>query len=282
MSVHVGWKESHGETETTIDCLVVGPETRADVYVDLGANLPATYGPFVLRKVTKCDLIPGYTDRWQVEVEYGAFREKKPLQAGESEFKFSSVRRSYTRTFSIASRVFDESGELTGANLPDDAQVIGYKELENKATGVSLTEYVNAFSWRVAVPFTTATESWRRDIGKLRGSVCSSSFFGYDAQSVKFEDITGGVRGEHSDGSSTGPLYILELSFEQIDNIDEINIGGITVTNLKGWEILDIDDQKLDVDATRHRIIPVVREVKVHQVLPIKNWSAIFSLLSIV
>lgn len=282
MSVHLTWKESHGQQETTVECLVIGPVNRAEIIAELAAELPATYGTFVLKSLGKAELIPGHLDHWICEVTYGAYGEKRRLQAGESEFKFSSVRRSYTRTTSISSRVFGPSGEIAYANLPVDANIIGWKESEKRATGVSLTEYVNAFSWRVAVPFGTATESWRREIGRLRGSVCDTGFFGYEAESVKFEDITGGVKGTHSDGASSGPLYIFELSFEQIDNIDELTIGGITVTDLKGWEVLDINDQKFTIDTDRWFLVPEVQEVKVHQVLPKKNWSAIFSLLSLV
>lgn len=279
MPVSIGWKETHGEQEVTIDCVVTGVETRADLLAELAAELPATYGTYILQKLGRAELVPGTTDVWQTEVVYGAYRERQQLQEGESEFKFSSVRRTYTRTIAIESRVFVRNSEgateeLTGDDLPIDAEVIGFKEAEQTATGVELTEYINAFSWRVAVPFSTASENWRRSIGRLRGSITDQSFFGYDARSVVFEDITGGVRGEG--------LYIFELSFEQLDNIDSLTIGGMEITNIKGWDVIDIDDQEWVYDTVRQRLIPKVREVKLHRVHEIKDWTSIYSLLSLV
>lgn len=279
MPVEIGWRETHGEQDVTIECLVTEVETRAELFAEIAANLPATYGTYVLQKLGRAELIPGTTDVWQTEVVYGAYRERQQLQEGESEFKFSSVRRTYTRTIALESRVFirnssNATEELTGNDLPIDAEVIGAKEAEKAATGVEMTEYINAFSWRVAVPFSTATENWRRTIGRLRGSLTDQSFFGYDAREVKFVDITGGVRGSG--------LYIFELSFEQLDNIPSLNIGGLTITDIKGWDVIDIDDQDWTYDTVRKRLVPRVRQVKLHRVDDLADWSPIFALLSLV
>lgn len=269
MSVSLRWLEDHAEDSLTVEALVEGPENRTDLFLEILFNVPATYGSLVFNRLESATLLEGRVDMWKCRIKYAAFREKRELQAGESEFVFSSAQRSITRTWSIDSRVYDESGNVTSST--PDARIIGYNEQERRADGTEVTEYLNAFSWRVAVPFSVATESWRRAAGDLRGSVNQSSFFGYNAGEVMFTDITGSVRGDQ--------LYRFELSFLQGLNPGTITIGGISVPSVKFWEHLDIDDQQLV--ESNGIIVPKVRRVKVHQMKPIASWAILSSLLGV-
>ncbi|CAK9099169.1 Tape measure protein (TMP), partial [Durusdinium trenchii] len=254
--------------ETRVGTIVSGPTDRAGVFAELAANLPLTYGPFVLKSVARATLVEGQVDVWNCEIVYGAFREKKPLQEGESEFRFASARRTIRRTVSINSRAFDASGLVSPP--PEDVRIIGWKELDKRAEGIEETEYLNAFSWRVAVPFSTASEIWRRNVGNLRGSLNQSPFFGYEAGEVLFDDITGSVRGAE--------MYIFELSFQQSENIASLDVGGINVTDVGGWDVIDVDDQEIVEDTDRQMLIPKVRQVKVHEVKQKKDWTLLSQL----
>lgn len=295
MSVEFRWLENHGEQETQVGVVVVGPTTRTALFVALLAELPATYGTFVFKSVDSCRLVEGTLDVWDCQISYGAFRDKRELQAGESEFRFGSSRRNVVRTVSIASRVYmlakNSISQTTAAdNLvdnppPPDARIVKYTGKSSggpgdAAEGAEVTEYLNQFSWRVAVPFSTATESWRRDVGNLRGHVNSGSFFGYSAGEVLFEDITGGVKG---DG-----IYMFELAFAQTPNVTDLNVGGILVDK-KGWEY--VDASKMDFQSfgplphqdgwIPRQLLPVVDAVKVHQMYPESSFAPMATLLGL-
>lgn len=270
MGFALQWPESHSENSTTVEAIVDGVSTRADVLAEIVANAPWSYGGLLFNRVESADNFDGHTDVWKARIRYAAFREKKELQEGENEFNFGSGNRTITRTFSISSKVYDSSGDVTGST--PDAQIIGYRQDTNSAEGVQVTEYINSFSWRVAVPFSTASESWRRDAGALKGSVCDSGFFGYSAGEVLFKDITGSVKG---DG-----LYVFRLDFMQGKNPGEITIGGITVPDVEFWDHLDIDDQ--DLELANGIYVPKVRRVKVHQVKYKKSWALLSAVLGFV
>lgn len=269
MGVALRWTEDHAEDSLTIEALVDGPENRTDLFVEILGNVPATYGSLVFNRLESATLLEGRTDVWLCRIKYAAYREKRELQEGESEFRFASAQRSITRTYSRSSRVYDSTGEVTSST--PDAMIIGYNEQERRADGTEVTEYMNSFSWRVAVPFSTASESWRRAAGDLRGSTNQGSFFGYNAGEVMFADITGSVRGDQ--------LYVFQLDFLQGLNPGTITIGGISVPDVTFWEHLDIDDQQLV--ESNGLIVPKVRRVKVHQLKLISDWSILSSLLGV-
>ncbi len=275
MTVLLKYDESHGMQETTIGAVVDGPTDRAGLYVELLANLPATYGTLVLKSIESADLVEGHLDIWNCRVRYGAYQEKQDLQEGENEFRFSSMKRSIKRTISIASRCYQLNAEGTSTveTTPPDLQIIRWNPETKSADGVDETEYLNAFSWRVIVPFSTATEEWRRQVGNLRGSVCNDTFFGYDAESVLFDDITGTVTGSG--------LYQFELSFIQSPNIADVEVGDIEVGEVKGWEVIDVSGQQLieGTVAGREQVFPKVSRVKIHQTKPIQSFAPLAALL---
>lgn len=279
MAVQLTYELSHGQQETRIGAIVTGVESRADIFAALLGAIPLSYDGLIFSRLESAEQVEGQTDVWKCRLLYGSREEKKELQEGDSEFRFSSATRQITRTLSIASRCYelDEEG-ATVQSSPDDIQIIGFNRADGppRAEGVQVTEYLNAFSWRVAVPFSTASESWRRSVGRLRGSVCNGRFFGYDAKTVKFEDISGAVKGAE--------LYEFDLSFQQIDNPGTINIGGITVPNVLAWELLDVDQvswKTYTAPGGRKRLVPAVARVKIHQMFPYKSWALLSDLLGV-
>lgn len=279
MSVDFDWTESHGMQDARFGAVVYGPTDRTGVLAELLAELPATYGPLTFQRLESADLVKGTTDVWNCRLLYGPYRDKEELQAGDSEFKFSSVKRTITRTISLASRCYeldDSDPPETVETFPADLQIIGYNPNEHTADGVSDTDYLDAFSWRVAVPFSTATESWRRQVGGLRGSVCNHSFFGYDAGEVKFDDITGGVKADE--------LYLFDLTFLRSPNIASATIGGITVPNILGWDHIDATELGIHPEVGGSgppRLVPVVSRVKVHRNYILADWSILAALLGL-
>ena len=267
MSVDLKWPENHAEDSTTLEAIVVGPTNRTDLFVEIVANIPAYYGTLIFSRLESADLVAGHLDVWKCRLKYAAFREKQELQVGDNEFRFGSANRTITRTFSLSSTVFDADGEVDPA--PADARVIGYNEQDRKATGTKVTEYINSFSWRVAIDAETVSESWRRDAGNLKGSLCTDTFFGYPSGEVLFKDMTGNLKG---DG-----VYVFNLDFLQGENPGDITIGGINVTGVEFWDEIDGDDQKLIEE--NGIIIPEVRRVKVHRMKRKSSWSLLTSLL---
>src|SRR5690606_1985363 len=136
-----------------------------------------------------------------------------------SEFYFANGSRTFTRTYSRSSVAYDSGGQMSPA--PSDVQVIGWNPSSRTADGVEDDETLNSFGWNIIVPFTTATASWRRQLGELRGSVNGSAFFEYPAGEVLMQDARSVVR---ADGE-----FRIEMNFLQYPNETNLNVGGITV-----------------------------------------------------
>jgi len=267
----LGWEETHSTQDTKINALVYGPATRTELFNYLLSELPLLYGTLVFKGLDSASVLANQPYLWNVRVAYGAYQDKRELQAGECEFKFTPVKRQIKRTISISSRCYDSSGAIT----PPDLQIIGWKPKDERADGTTVTEYLVGFSWRVAVPASTASESWRRAVGDLQGTTNTATFFGYDAGEVLFDEIDGGVRG--------AGMYVFTLSFVRGKNVASVNVGGITVPNVKAWEIIDADDQKivLDTSGSKPRLVPQVERVKVHKVAEEGDWTALSALLGV-
>lgn len=273
MSVQLTFEESHGLQESRFGILVEGPTDRAGLRAEILAELPATIsdgtGVFVLKSFDGVQLIPGHDDLWQGSVTYGAMAGKEELKTGESEFRFSSAKEQIRQTFSPSSRAYGSAGSIS----PADLHLIGYKPGENRSEGVTVTEYYNAFSWRVAVPFSVATESWRRAAGALRGTVCLGSFFGYSAETCLMDDITGSVTGAE--------IYTFDLNFLQKDHPGTISVAGISVPNVKAWETIDtVSTEKIDT-TDKKRLSGAVDYVKVHYLPRVTSWSLLSDLLGV-
>ena len=189
------------------------------------------------------------------------------MQSGDMEFEFTDSLRTVRRTISRSSRVFNAAGLMDPA--PPDAHIIGWKPESRQAMGTEDTEKVHSFGWTVIIPFSLATESWIRSLGALVGSCNNATFFGYAAGEVKFEGRRGNVR---ADGE-----YRLQMQFSQMPNIASLNVGGITVTDIKGWETIDTPEVKfVEVDGY---LVPSVNRVKVHAGPEEKDWSQLATLL---
>ena len=87
------------------------------------------------------------------------------------------------------------------------------------------------------------------------------------------EDITGTVTGAET--------YTFELAFVQKEHPGTLSIGGISVPNVKAWEVIDVSDMTFKVATIggKKRLIPVVSRVKVHYPEIATSWSILSSLL---
>lgn len=267
MSVVQDYTEKHGDDYAEIGVIVSGPTNRASLLIDLLANLPTSYDTFSLQKIESAELIEGRFDTWRARIRYGAFREKSEMQSGDMEFEFTDSLRTVRRTVSRSSRVFNADGVMDPA--PPDANIIGWKPESRQAMGTEDTERIHSFGWTVIIPFTLATETWIRSLGALVGSTNDDTFFGYAAGEVKFESRRGNVR---ADGE-----YRLQMSFSQLPNLASLDVGGITVTDIKGWDVIDTPETKFVEE--NGVILPRVDRVKVHAGPEEKNWSQLATLL---
>jgi len=265
------YPETQQESGCIIEALVGGVTTRADLVAEVVANTPASYGNLVFNKIDSAELIEGTLDQWKCKLRYAQFRDRQPLAPGETYFQFGSAQRTIRRTISRSSRVFDDASGTEQTYF--DNQIIGFNEQTLRAEGVDDTEYINSFSWRVAVPFSTATESYRRSLGALRGSVNNAPFFGYPAGEVQFKDITGNTQGAE--------VYVWRLDFLQGVNPGNVTVGGILCSNVTFWEIFDIDDQQWYLDESKWLWYPRVRRVKVHKIKRDADWTLLSTLLGV-
>ena len=208
MSVNQDWVERHDEQSTLVGFIVTGPTTPNGVAAELMAEIPTTYDWRVLNRIQSIELVPGTSDTWMCTVKYAAYQEKRELQSGDMEFRYQTGGEQTRRTISITSRVFDADGLISPA--PSDAHVIGWNPASNSAEGVTVDERAYQFGWTVIVPFATATETWRRQVGELVKTVCSGTFFGYAAGEVRLDQVSGTVRGAAD--------YRMELQFSRRPN----------------------------------------------------------------
>ncbi len=271
MAVTVRWPQTVTEGRFDTEVFVDDAETFEDALAQLTSDLDASMGGFSLSTLGSVDAVPGVPGLWIAKPIYKLVADKPNkgvLQSGEFEFSFSSVKQSIKRTVSIESKCFEASGETN----PHDKQLINCDPKTGVPRGADVTEYLNAFRWRVAVPFSTAAESWRRSVGELRGTLNQSSFFGYEARSVMFDDITGGVKAKD--------LYNFDLSFTQKTHQTGVSIGGITVGNVDAWSVIDVETEPEEATiSSKKQLLPKVKRVKIHRVDRIADWSLIASVL---
>ena len=270
MGVLINWPERIQPGQTEIEVIITGQETAAEALDELAAELPASWGDMGLSTIGSLDRVPGQIDVWKAKPVYKLVPDKPnkgQLQPGEFEFAFSSSRQTIKRTVSLESVCFPEPDEP-----PHDLQLIGCDTKTGAPRGVDVVEYLNAFRWRVAVPFSTAVESWRRTVGGLRGTLNNATFFGYDARSVKFEDITGSVK--------ANGLYVFDLSFTQKDHQTGVTIGGISVGTVDAWSVIDTETEPEEQTVNgKTELLPKVKRVKVHRVDRVADWSLITAIL---
>lgn len=264
------WSEEHDSETSVIGFRVQGPTTVEDVSAALMASIPPAYDYRVVNRVESITLLPGRLDLWDCRIRYAMYLEKRELKTGEMEFRFQTSGQQVTRTISLASRVFDAGGQITPT--PPDARIIGWNPATNSAKGCPVDETQYSFAWTCMVGFATATEAWRRALGELRGTINSSTFFGYPAGEVKFEETNGGVR--------AGDDYRIDMQFTRRPNLTNVDIGGIIIPTLYGWEYVDAEEQQFEFDDSGNKM-PIVTRVKVHQVLPYGNWAMLSSLLGV-
>lgn len=274
MSVAIRWPERVSPGQTEIEVIVTGAETYSDAITELSEELPAAWGDMSLSTIGSLDIVPAVSGMWIAKPIYKLVpvsqRERNggQLQSGEFEFAFSSSRQTIKRTVSLESKCFDSGGEIS----PHDKTLINCDPKTGSPRGVDVSEYLNAFRWRVAVPFSTAAESWRRSAGELRGSLNQSAFFGYDARSVMFEDITGSVK--------AGDLYNFDLSFVQKKHQTSVTIGSISVGTVDAWSVIDVETEPEEQTiSSKKQLLPNPTRVKIHRVDPISSWSLITSIL---
>lgn len=273
MSVLIKWPERIAPGQAEVEAIVTGADDFEDALSQLASDLPAAWGDMGLSTIGTLETVPGVDGMWIAKPVYKIVPDKPnggQLKSGEFEFAFSSSRQSIKRTISIESVCYDADGLMS--TPPQDAQLINCDPKTGAPRGVDVVEYLNAFRWRVAVPFSTAAESWRRSVGRLRGSLNQEAFFGYDAQSVVFEDITGSVKGNE--------LYVFDLSFTQKDHQEDVDIGGIEIAEIDAWSVIDVETEpQVQTIGGTDQLLPKVTRVKIHRVNPVASWSSIISLL---
>ncbi|WP_437224658.1 hypothetical protein SH661x_003726 [Planctomicrobium sp. SH661] len=277
-TTYLTWSESVSPNRLEVEAIVEGAESYQDAVNAIVEGLPATIGSMQLSNISKMDRIPGNPNSWRVMTVYAINKAKEnngELASGEFEFAFSSSRQTIKRTVAYETRhIFVDPEEGVVETNISSSNLIGYNKKTGQINGVDEPEYLNAFRWKVAVPFSTASESWRRSTGKLRGSLNQNPFFGYEARTVLFEDITGNVK---ADG-----LYVLDLSFSQKDHEEDVVIGGIEVGTVEAWDHIDVPKPDLQVEtvAGKSRLLPFLNEVKIHRVKVAKDWSLIAGILA--
>lgn len=263
------WEERHDDQNTIVGWRIQGPTTPQAVTTVLMGVVPPAYDYRVLNKLESLDLAEGRTDLWLARVRYSMYVEKRDLKTGEMEFRFQTSGLQVRRTVSISSRVFDAAGPVNDAV---DAQLIRFKRPKGPAEGVLVDETAYSFGWTVMLPVATATEFWRRSVGELRGTTNSGPFFGYQPNEVKFDDWSGSARGRDD--------YRVVLQFSRRPAAASLNVGGINVTDVGGWEYIDADEVKFLTDS-KNRLIPQVERVKIHQVYPSASWALLSILLGV-
>ncbi len=100
-------------------------------------------------------------------------------------------------------------------------------------------------------------DTYLATLKSLVGRTFNASFRGFDAGEVLFVGVAGGLRDDK-------PIWQMDYRFAQSDNVNDLEIGDITVSEKKGWDYLWIEYAS-DEDTDAKRIVrkPVAAHVEV-------------------
>ena len=238
---------------------VIGSTDYADARAALDAVLPTTF-TFPSSRVAYIDSVSATeldTDTfWQFRVSYVA--QPKP-EANQQEYEFE-VSAPTERVFqSLATTAFNPSGKTT----PSFGSAIGLSD--GIPQGAEPLSAASTFSVTKYWPVAAVDQAYQLAIEALVGHVCSATFNGRAAGTVRLL----GVRGRQS-----GDKFPITYQFGVRANRSSLTVDGITVTSAKGWEILDTF-YEWQVDATAKKRVKRPRCVYVHRIHQESSFAAL-------
>lgn len=238
---------------------VVGATDYDDAATDLAAVLPTTftmpdgriaYRSGVVAKELRDD------EFFAFDVSYTS--QPMPVE-DELEYEFDVSAQTERIFQSISTTAFNPSGKSTpnfgGAIGLTNGQPEGAEPLSPFST------FMVTKHWALAA----VDQTYQLAIEGLVGSVCSGTFDGRAAGTVRLL----GVRGRRQ-----GDKFPISYSFGFRPNVSSFTVDAITVTSANGWDIIDPYYEFYE-DATAKKVTRRARCVYVHRIHPLVSWSAL-------
>lgn len=213
--------------------VITGTDSETDARTALIAEAPSAFGGLALYDASVAEVGDAEeTETWIGTASYqdsSSFSE--PPAEGESQFSFDT---SGITEKILLSRETIATYKAGGGSAPSEYGAINV----NKTNGVK-----NAEGTDIVVPTYSFQETHYKDndditntykgvLFTLTGTTNNASFKGFSAGEVLFIGASGTRRG-------TNGLWEITYKFQARPNRTNVSIGGvITVTSLKGWEVL--------------------------------------------
>jgi len=249
--------ETNYGTDTTWQ--VVGATDYADAATELASVLPTTFtmpdgrlaylASVVAREIRSDEF-------FAFDVGYAS---QPPAAVDEEEYEFSVSAQTERIYQSIATTAFNPSGKST----PNFGGAIGVQN--GQPQGAEPLSAYSTFAITKHWALSAVDLTYQGVIESLVGSVCSASFKGRAAGTVRFMG---------ANGRRQGDKFPISYQFGFRPNVAGFTVDAITVTSANGWDIIDPLYEFYE-DVTAKKVTHRARCVYVHQIHPLVSWSGL-------
>ena len=179
--------------------------------------------------------VKGSTETWEIAFHYkhpqNTSQGDEPLGLSGKKFRlsFDIGSEEATRYHSLGTQIYYKDGVLP-ADVPDLGDAINVNK-EGEPEGVKIIAPVIDMGLTSVVPANEMTETYHNQLADTLGKINDSSWRGKGAGEVLFTGVSGS---ENDDGS-----WDLDYQFKISRNVTNLVVGGVTVTEKKGWELIE-------------------------------------------
>jgi hypothetical protein len=243
--------------------IIRGTADQADALTNLANETPTTADGLVRRERS---VSPVYIDStrsddciWQGEVLYVSSSYSQaatPLATGESSFSFGTGGGMQHITQALATTAY-------GTNAPNVQKAIG--ATADGVAGTDIHVPVYQFNETHYIPDANVDDAYKGKLFTLTGKTNSGVFRGFQVGECLFLGASGSRRGSGAD-------WEIAFSFAASPNKTNLTIGSITGINKKGFEILDVFYEPVEVSGA-NIVLSLPKYVHVHAVYEAGNFA---------